>query len=705
MKLFDIDWNDFIQRAAIWEQLTPKVRQLFAELKSNQGVKVEVFEGAVEQLVEAEFLTLYVDGKRARLHKACSEFRRAIRAMYRIDVLGQADPQSFTGYVSEHFTAIQQDALASDSRDYYGRRSYLIRQATTAQWLDGFLSARQGVAWEEPRLEAHYRRAWEPLFDRTGVFKATKTLVRALMDSPEPVPFTELPARLKLPRGTLLGEAILAAIRYLLVYPTLRPDDGVPVLTIWPTIHQRLHRPKPVKPKPVAPQQTHHSAFLMEDVTTLLVAAAARPLRLRGNDGELFAKAQKELAADLTPLPDWLLDISSYSSTDRLNDATYAAKGMSLVEATGEPGSSLALEATEAGREWLALGGKDRLKAILDHLRPSPPKPPARKRRRARYDDDYYYEDEYYAYSMGFSLLPSPLPIRTEGDWDPAVALTEAFAALPGDDFVTVRDFLQWQTCEANPLLSPEKGGTSTKISLNWSWHTPTEEELEALWESALLAFMASRLTPLGGLRVGLLDPPGDTCIALTDIGRYLLGLADDFDYGHQHDARSQILVQPNFDVVFLGPSPAAEAEIARFSQRQGKGMGAMFKLTKKSIFAAAAAGLTAEGVLDVLTDVSAKDVPDNVAREIRGWFGQCRRITIEPAVVVRCPDPHTAARVVAAGGKHARPITETMIELTGVKNQTALIRKLDAEGIFATAPPAPAKKKRRAKRSRRRRW
>ena len=143
---------------------------------------------------------------------------------------------------------------------------------------------------------------------------------------------------------------------------------------------------------------------------------------------------------------------------------------------------------------------------------------------------------------------------------------------------------------------------------------------------------------------------------------------------------------------------------LAIFAQRQGKGLGAVFKLTKKSIFAAAAAGMTADGALDTLRVISAKPVPDNVEREIRGWFGQCRRITVEPAVVVRCPDPHTAARVVAAGGKNARPISDTVVELTGSKSHTALIRKLDTEGIFATGTPPP-KKKARTLRRRRRRW
>ncbi len=70
----------------------------------------------------------------------------------------------------------------------------------------------------------------------------------------------------------------------------------------------------------------------------------------------------------------------------------------------------------------------------------------------------------------------------------------------------------------------------------------------------------------------------------------------------------------------------------------------------------------------------------------------------------VDCPDAQTAARVLAAGGKKATAITDTVTELAGSKHDAALFRKLDAMGIFGNQSK-PSAKKSHKKRSRRRRW
>ena len=113
---------------------------------------------------------------------------------------------------------------------------------------------------------------------------------------------------------------------------------------------------------------------------------------------------------------------------------------------------------------------------------------------------------------------------------------------------------------------------------------------------------------------------------------------------------------------------------------------------------------MTSQQVLDTLRRTSAKEVPTNVEREIQGWFDQCRRVTARQTVLVDCPDAQTAARVLAAGGKKATAITDTLIELAGSKHDAALFRKLDAMGIFANQSK-PSAKKSRKRGSRRRRW
>ena len=142
-------------------------------------------------------------------------------------------------------------------------------------------------------------------------------------------------------------------------------------------------------------------------------------------------------------------------------------------------------------------------------------------------------------------------------------------------------------------------------------------------------------------------------------------------------------MVQPNFDVVFLAAEPRAEAEIGRFAERKGRHMGTLFKITKRSILTAAAAGITAEQTLEALRQCCSGELPPNVQREISGWFAQCHRVNLRSAVLIHCPDGETAARVQAVAGSKVTPITDTILELHDPSAQAALLRKLREASIF----------------------
>jgi hypothetical protein len=196
----------------------------------------------------------------------------------------------------------------------------------------------------------------------------------------------------------------------------------------------------------------------------------------------------------------------------------------------------------------------------------------------------------------------------------------------------------------------------------------------------------------------------GALCIALTDAGRYLLDLTKDFDYGQRHDQQGHIVVQPNFDIVFLSPAPLAEATIARFADRKANGTGTLFRITKKSIFTAASCNMTAEQVLDTLRDICTKAIPTNVTREVRDWFNQCGRVAIKTTLLICCPNAQVATRVLAAGGKKLTPISDTVVELADRKFKAPLVKKLKETGVFVdqSSQPAVPKPKRRR---RRRQW
>lgn len=353
----------------------------------------------------------------------------------------------------------------------------------------------------------------------------------------------------------------------------------------------------------------------------------------------------------------------------------------------------------------VAESAKGRLKTILDHLRESAKHPPSSPYSACAYGEDLYelddlddlddddWDDDDWEddpidsdlYYQRLELLPSALPVSNSNKYYEGLrtAVVSAINTLPQETFASLGAFLQWQAHEANPLPALFAEAGAPTIYAGWSHRLATIEEMESLWSQFLMEMLRSRLLPLGGVRLGVIEGSDDIGIALTGPGRYLLGIADDFDYGQDHASQDQIVVQPNFEIVFLAPSPLAEASLARFTERKARGIGSLFSITKKSILAAAGSGMTAAQVIETLTRLSAKAIPANVAREIQGWFDQCRRINVHSAVLIHCPDADTAARVVSAGGKKAVSLTDTVVELTDSRAKTALLRKLHGLGIF----------------------
>ncbi len=143
-------------------------------------------------------------------------------------------------------------------------------------------------------------------------------------------------------------------------------DDCDPVVGIWPNIAKRLHRPKLKPQQSVKPKETFHSAFQMDDMSSLLIACSSMPLRLRGNDQSLFSSAQKEIASNLQPIPEWLKKEIEMSNEERINFAHAIVNSMEFVRTQGKAGKDLQLEITAKGSDWLALSPKKRLKSVFN---------------------------------------------------------------------------------------------------------------------------------------------------------------------------------------------------------------------------------------------------------------------------------------------------------------------------------------------------
>jgi Helicase conserved C-terminal domain len=686
MKLAELDWMEVLHHLPRWEALSPAARRAFLEVKPGVAAPPEALGAALDELLATGFVTR--PGPKGRMYPHAPELRPllvALRAMVRarpLDGPGGTLPEA---YVQDQLTMDDTHWLAGE-RDYH---YWVDRRATaalvsSADWVKGFLAAGPGtpmLKWEQARI-----RPGEPQrLALPQVAEPLHRLVKALTAHAGGVPLGSLAALLPDASPAHRAAALAAGLRYLLVFVSLRGDGCEAVLGVLPCIVRRLGPPPP-PPAPAAAAAELEAPFMVADMTAVLVEAAGEPIRVRGNDLALFARAQQALAARLLRLPAWTErfiavqgeelyagapdeeyvggaggeGLDGWVTATRIAVAVDALRAMGLAVLKSRE-DRLGFEATSAGRAWLGLPEGERLKQLLDPLRASPQRNPGRAGSGTL---------DFFGIRLPFALDEKTLDLRG--------ALSTAFLSLPAKGMVAVDAFVRYHSQEVNPFT-----GNAAAGQRQWGagYGTPrTREGWESLWGQILAAFLRARLLPLGGASLGRAD--GGVAFALTDAGRYLLGGTDAFEYAVAGEG--EVVVQPDFEIVFLSAAPRVEAELARFAERTGTGVGALFRITRASVLRAAELGVSADRVLKTLGAVSRTPVPANVARQLRDWFGATRRVRIRPAVLVECPDTETAARVTGLGGAQVTAVTRTVLRLDGdARSVATLVKKLRTKGIF----------------------
>jgi len=403
----------------------------------------------------------------------------------------------------------------------------------------------------------------------------------------------------------------------------------------------------------------------------------------------LFAKTVRELSDTLHPLPKWVEEAFGMEAETRLYTTVSYVRTFGLVEEKGFPPAHMAV--STRGREWLGLPMGDRLRVLVDGVLNREQALPA------------FQDFE----GAQISEIGSGLHVSTVMKSPPDIpaVVKHQFRALEGDGFYPVEEIMAFSRT-ANPLLEIFRKDKNAYFAVSSMYlDHPDTGHLQNLWNDTVRGFLRARLLPMGCVRVGRGKGKESPSIAITPVGRYFLGQTEQWKWSVTSD--SQVIVQPNFEVTFLGESPTAEAELGRFAERRGRQMGALFQITRKSIFTAAAAGMTAEATLEILERVCTREVPANVRREIQGWFGQCRKVSFESIMLIRCPDRETALRIVGLAKGSAVPLTDTVLEYKDPGKQPALIKKLREMGVLVSVEEKVAPKAKVAPRPRRRwgRW
>ncbi|MSV29941.1 MAG: hypothetical protein EXQ52_14530 [Bryobacterales bacterium] len=629
MKILDINWNGFLGSLAEWHSLPFDERRAF--LRSGQADA----------------------GSPLEQHQP---FARVMRALYANPVHEAPSRKTFDEYIDAHFTVNEKFAFGTPQAARSDIHPALFKKVISRNdWVWPFVTDAT-MEWESLYIAFGQRRYLPTLL----VLKATQQIVE-LTAQDGPLAISKLPEQFRGVAPAVLAAAIQASLRYMLLFASIRGEDLEPVIGPWPIPAPQAERAREFSP--VEARDVYHEAFLLEDMTEALSACITEPFRLRA-DSTLYAKAWKQIGTAMSVQPEWVTATFRIGREDRADVAVTFLQATKLADVRKAGGGERHITVSERGMAWLPRQAKERLKDLVHFFRTRVP-------------------GHHVTGSFSYHFLPYPVDWPSYMGQSPDIpkAVAAAFLDVPAGVFVALKNLLDRNSIERNPLapLMGRRGFYSIRIGRHLL-SKPDEEEIESVWHRLLSEFLIQRLLPLGGVAVGI-GPEKEICFSVTRAGRYLLTGEGDFEYGAAEAA--EVVVQPNFDVVFLSQATSAEAEISRFAERKGRKLGVLFHISKKSILSAANIGLTANNVMEVLTRVCAREVPANVEREIRGWFAACRRVETRNALLLECPDNETALRVLAAARGRVRALSETVLELKNTGERAALTKKLRDSGIF----------------------
>jgi hypothetical protein len=693
MKLHELDWREVLNALPRWEALSPDARRRFIGITPGQNFSLASLGRAGGEIEEAGLLVAVAGpGTFYAPDPALRPLLMALREAERLCPAAGIDGRLGPEYVADQLNTLQVARIGTSAQGTYGvvDRKRAADNASSAAWVRGFLAAephRKLVKWEEQRLTAQER----PRLVIPAVAQALRTLVQALAAHPRGVPLHSITGLVPGARPETVAAALAAGLRYLLVFVSVgRAAEAV--VGLLPAVAARMSGTV-APPRPLQARETFAAPYRVGDMTAVLVEAATEPIAIRAADHSLYVRAQRAIGARLASLPEWVErfsatgalasgdeeddDEDSYDGEDgddgeaaaRVQLAVHLASVLRLTSVKSA-GGRMRLEATRTGRAWLARGEGERLKEALSALRALP------QRNLTAYGSSG--ELDFFGASLGFQIESRSLDMRA--------ALSTAFLSAPAGALVPFVEFARYHAQENNPFLGP--AGPVVRARSYWSNEPATEEEWEDAWANVLLTFLARRLVPLGCATLGCTQD-GRVLFGLNDAGRYLLGGADDFELAPEAGG-GEVVVQPDFEIVFLAPAPRAEAELGRIAERTGVGLGALFRLTRASVLRAAEQGMSAAQVLGTLEAASRGGVPANVARQVQDWMKAVRTIRIAPAVLVDCPDAETAGRVRALGGAAVTAVTPTLLRLDAdTKARAALVKRLRERGIFVASGDA----------------
>ncbi len=493
-----------------------------------------------------------------------------------------------------------------------------------------------GIEWEKSVVNFH-DHGFPSMLSGTVVFQLTRVILRRLIDHGGPMPLAKLIDATEFNRAkqsNLMGKAIRSLVQHMLMVVDYDTEAGGLRAGLWPGVAEliRLKEGATISLPPAASEPKEHfsTVLLARDLEVLLADALRSPLQVKVSGAlEIYAANARRIAEQLEPVPDWFDPGNRYDTKIRPQIAVAVAYCLDYLELD----SNKWLRVTAKGNKHLKASPAQRLNALLDAIRArgmSAGHPMA------------------WNFSANYSEFVQPNQSGKVIDADKAMA--KAWRQLPHDRWLAVDKWLDYLTYHQNPVeMAVGKDGLCGVVVPNsWSGYAIKSIYGEDIGERArpwIERFLYTRLVPLGAVELGR-GPKGSLLLRLTPLGRYFLGESDRFPE-MESPADGRVVLQPNFEIVFLGPNIVARATVARFAEdiAPAKTTGTLFRLTKSSIQKYLHEHKPANGAESILADlreVCGGTLPANVVAEIQSWAASRREYILRQAIAMTLPDKVT---------------------------------------------------------------
>ncbi len=190
----------------------------------------------------------------------------------------------------------------------------------------------------------------------------------------------------------------------------------------------------------------------------------------------------------------------------------------------------------------------------------------------------------------------------------------------------------------------------------------------------------------LGLADLGLGKAGDEVAWRLTALGRHLLARGEAPE--EEAPAGERIVVQPNFQIVALGPVPVTTLhEIEQFADRVSTDRAITYGLTRASLYRGQQNGWDGSRVIARLAELSGAELPQNVARTIAEWQALHERIVVRTGLcLIQSADSELLDRLAAAlaGAKPGAVILDRLAPTLAAAGATPPVSRALATALGA---------------------